>query len=221
MFSKSTITIISAHPDDFEIGMGQYLFELLKPARKNRVTLCIVTDGGAGGYSKARKKEQNAVVAYLQKRFPETFEGAHPKSYAFPDTELQASKTLITYLEGVCGARDVVFTHYPEDSHQDHRALGICVRPACRFVHNVLFYQSYSALNFQPSLFYDFTREEMESDLGKLRLLRQHHSQVERYKGSNQDLEQDMYALANYNGFLYKTPKRCAEGFVPWKLALR
>lgn len=220
MFTHSKVTIISAHPDDFEIGMGQYLFELLKPERDNRVTLCIVTDGGAGGYSRARRKEQSAVVRFLREAHPRTFASLHPESYAFPDTELEPSKPLVSYLERVCGGSDVVFTHYPEDSHQDHRALGISVRPACRFVRNVLFYQSYSALNFQPSVFYDFTREEMESEQGKLRLLKFHTSQVKRYQGSNQDLEQDMYALAAYNGFLYKTPKRYAEGFMPWRLRL-
>jgi LmbE family N-acetylglucosaminyl deacetylase len=220
MFNKSDILVTSAHPDDFEIGMGQYLFELLKPEHGNRVRLCIVTDGGAGGYSRVRRKEQNAVVRFLRELYPETFTGLHPQSYAFPDTELEPSKALVSYLDKVCRGSDVVFTHYPEDSHQDHRALGICVRPACRFVRNVLFYQSYSALNFQPSVFYDFTRKEMESEQGKLRLLKFHTSQVKRYRGSNQDVEQDMFALAAYNGFLYKTPKRFAEGFMPWRLKL-
>ena len=79
---------------------------------------------------------------------------------------------------------------------------------------------SYTALNFQPSLFFDFTKPEMESQKGKLKLIMFHNSQVKRYKGSNQDLLQDMYALGSYNGFVCKTPKRYAEGFVPWKLAL-
>ena len=84
----------------------------------------------------------------------------------------------------------------------------------------MVFYQSYTAINFVPSLFFDFTKREMESRNGKLRLIMFHRSQVRRYKGSNQDLLQDMYALSSYNGFMYKTPKRYAEGFVPWKLAL-
>ena len=220
MFTDSKITIISAHPDDFEIGMGQYLFELLKPARKNRVTVCIVTDGSAGGFEEIRRKEQDAVSAHLKDNFPDSFAGIHERSYEFRDTELQPSKPLITYLEEICKDSDIVFTHYPEDSHQDHRALGICARPAFRFHRNVLFYQSYSAINFQPTVFFDFTREEMESELGKLHLLQAHKSQVDRYKGSNQDLAEDMYALGAYNGFLYKTPKRYAEGFVPWRLSL-
>ncbi len=220
MFSNSKITIISAHPDDFEIGMGQYLFELLKPARRNNVGICIVTDGSAGGFEDVRRQEQDAVSKYLSDRFPDTFDGIDERSYQFRDTELQPSKPLISYLETVCAKSDVVFTHYPEDSHQDHRALGICARPAFRFHRNVLFYQSYSAINFQPSVFYDFTRADMESEYGKLKLLECHQSQVDRYKGSNQDLSEDMYALGAYNGFLYKTPKRYAEGFSPWRLCL-
>jgi LmbE family N-acetylglucosaminyl deacetylase len=218
MFTNARITIISAHPDDLEIGMGQYLLELLSPKRRNLISLCVVTDGGAGGFAKARRKEQAAAIQYLKKKFPKTFEGLHEESYGFEDTELGQSKTLISYLETVCGKSDVVFIHSPEDSHQDHRALGICARPACRHIRNVLFYQSYTALGFQPSAFFDFTIEEMKA--GKLPLILFHQSQIRRYAGSNQDVIHDMYALAAYNGFLMKTPKRYAEGFIPWKLAL-
>jgi LmbE family N-acetylglucosaminyl deacetylase len=220
MFTHSKIVVISAHPDDWEIGMGQFLIELLNPERENHLLLCVVTDGGAGGYSELRRKEQAAVISFLQKRFPTTFLGLHKDSYAFEDTELNPSKTLISYLERVCLGSDLVFTHFPDDSHQDHRALGMCVRPACRFVPNIVFFQSYTALNFSPSLFFEFTKDEMESRDGKLQLITLHQSQVKRYKGSNQDLLQDMYALASYNGFACKTAKRFAEGFVPWRLSL-
>lgn len=218
MFSNCHITLISAHPDDLEIGMGQYLLELLDPKRGNGITICVVTDGGAGGFAESRRKEQGAVIRHLKKKFAKTFQGLHEKSYAFADTELIQSKTLISYLETVCGKSEVVFIHSPEDSHQDHRALGICARPACRHIRNVLFYQSYTAMDFQPSLFFDFTIEEMKT--GKLPLILFHQSQIERYAGSNQDVIHDMYALAAYNGFLMKSPKRYAEGFLPWKVAL-
>lgn len=220
MFNHSNIVIISAHPDDFEIGMGQFLLELLNPERQNRIKICIVTDGGAGGFMEVRRMEQAAVGKYLEDRFPRTFLGIDPRSYAFPDTELFPSKHLISYLEKVCGMSDIVFTHFPDDSHQDHQALGVCIRPACRFVRNVIFYQSYSALNFQPTLFFDFTEAEMKSETGKLKLIGFHASQVHRYEDSSQDLYKDMHTLAAYNGFLCNTPKCYAEGFVPWKISL-
>ena len=220
MFTRSKITVISAHPDDWEIGMGQFLIELLHPNRKNQVQICVVTDGGAGGFAKQRRTEQAAVERYLKKRFPKSFVGLHKESYAFPDTEINASKQLISYLERVCNGSDIVFTHYLDDSHQDHRWLGICIRPACRQIPTVIYYQSYTAQNYQPTMFFDFTKAEMESNQGKLKLIMFHNSQVKRYKGSNQDLLQDMYALGSYNGFVCKTPKRYAEGFVPWKVAL-
>lgn len=220
MIINSRIMIVAAHPDDLEIGMGQLLLELLQERRGNSVSCCIVTAGGAAGNLAVRRREQGAMIAYLKRLAPANFKGLHPASYAFKDTELAPTKKLITYLEGVCKDQDVVFTHFPTDTHQDHRALGVAIRPACRFTRNVLFFQSYSALDFQPSIFYDFTREEMESQHGKLALLNFHKSQIDRYAGSRQDIIADMYSLAAYNGFLYKTTKRCAEGFVPWKMAL-
>jgi LmbE family N-acetylglucosaminyl deacetylase len=221
MIIRSRITVVAAHPDDLEIGMGQSLLELLRPERKNFITLCVVTAGGAAGQQAVRRREQAAMSGYLKKLAPESFAGLHPDSYAFEDTKLMPSRRLISYLEKVCHDSDVVFTHFPNDSHQDHRALGVAIRPACRFSRNVLFFQSYSALDFQPSIFFDFTREEMESEGGKLKLLQFHQSQIRRYAGSRQDILQDMYALAAYNGFLCKSPKHYAEGFVPWKMSLQ
>jgi LmbE family N-acetylglucosaminyl deacetylase len=221
MIIHSRITVVAAHPDDLEIGMGQLLLELLRPERKNSITLCVVTAGGAAGQRAVRRREQAAMAGHLKRLAPASFAGLHPDSYTFEDTKLMPNRRLISYLEKVCEGSDTVFTHYPNDSHQDHRALGAAIRPACRFTRNVLFFQSYSALDFQPSLFFDFTREEMESDRGKLKLLQFHKSQVDRYAGSRQDIIEDMYALAAYNGFLYKTPKRYAEGFVPWKMSLQ
>jgi LmbE family N-acetylglucosaminyl deacetylase len=220
MIVNSRIMVIAAHPDDLEIGMGQLLLELLDERRGNSISLCVVTNGGAAGSRSVRRREQAAMAAFLKKLSPKSFEGMHPESYAFEDTRLAPNRRLISYLEKVCDERDVVFTHFPADSHQDHRALGVAIRPACRFTRNVIFYQSYSALDFQPSIFFDFTREEMESQHGKLTLLNFHRSQIKRYAGSRQDILADMYALAAYNGFLYKTPKRYAEGFVPWKMSL-
>ena len=69
MFTHSKITVISAHPDDWEIGMGQFLLELLNPARNNRLEICVVTEGAAGGFANARKAEQAAVTRSLKKRF--------------------------------------------------------------------------------------------------------------------------------------------------------
>jgi LmbE family N-acetylglucosaminyl deacetylase len=221
MIINSRITVVAAHPDDLEIGMGQLLLELLDERRGNSVSLCVVTGGGAAGAKSVRRREQRDMAAFLKRLAPGSFAGMHPESYAFADTQLMADRRLITYLERVCNGSDVVFTHYPNDSHQDHRALGTAIRPACRFTRNVLFFQSYSALDFQPSLFFDFTREEMESERGKLKLLKFHKSQIKRYAGSRQDIVEDMYALAAYNGFLYKSPKRYAEGFVPWKVSLQ
>jgi LmbE family N-acetylglucosaminyl deacetylase len=221
MIINSRITVVAAHPDDLEIGMGQLLLELLREGRGNAISLCVVTGGGAAGHQAVRRREQTAMAAYLKKLAPGSFTGMHPESYAFEDTKLAPTRKLISYLEKVCNGSDAVFTHFPNDSHQDHRALGVSIRPACRFTRNVLFFQSYSALDFQPSIFFDFTRAEMESERGKLKLLKFHQSQITRYAGSRQDIVEDMYALAAYNGFLYKSPKRYAEGFVPWKMSLQ
>ena len=47
--------------------------------------------------------------------------------------------------------------NYPEDTHQDHRALAEATLSATRYIRNVLFYEGPTTVNFQPNVFVDIS----------------------------------------------------------------
>jgi LmbE family N-acetylglucosaminyl deacetylase len=68
----------------------------------------------------------------------------------------------------------LVYTHAPDDTHQDHRATSIASLAAARRVSTVLYYETASTQHFQPTLFVDVD-EALEP---KLDLLRTHLAHV-------------------------------------------
>lgn len=216
MFTKQKIQIVAAHPDDFEIGCGQLIFSLLKNGCQ--VEVLVVTDGSSGGDTSVRIREQRDCIEYLRdlRDYPIHL---NPSSFGKRDTTLEAKSDLISHLEGDIRKfkPDAIFTHWPEDTHQDHRELGISIISAARKVDNIIFFQSYTSRNFQPCMFHAFPEKHLE--IQKWKLLSFHKSQVNRYKGTNSDLKRDIFTLARHNGHVGRTSPDCAEAFIPYKLS--
>lgn len=115
--SVSTVLCLGAHSDDIEIGCGG---TLLKLRRLNpRLSLkFIVFSGDAGRADEARRSVEAlagngngvelAVQSFRDGYFP--YEGARIKDY---------------FNELAGGVRpDLIFTHYRNDLHQDHRVIS-------------------------------------------------------------------------------------------------
>lgn len=215
MFEKRVVTVIGAHPDDYEIGMGELLAHLLR--NQCKVKVLVVTDGSKGGISCIRKDEQRASVKYLQDNFSSGLTLSE-RSFFYPDTELEANADLISFLEQEVRGSDTVFTHFPKDTHQDHRALGVAIQSACRFVPTVLYFQSYTSLEWNPTIFFPVFISESSSF--KLDQLKCHKSQIETYSKTKFDMVAEAITLARYNGWLCKCESFHAEGFVPFRLTI-
>jgi len=99
---------------------------------------------------------------------------------------------------------EVVYTHTPQDTHQDHRATAVATLAACRRLSRVLMYEAPTSVAFSPSLFVDLNGL-VEA---KVDLLRAHVSQV--LKNGLVDLEA-VEAQARYRGFQARL--RQAEAF--------
>jgi LmbE family N-acetylglucosaminyl deacetylase len=77
----------------------------------------------------------------------------------FPDTQLKRDSELIDDIEEFVKEIEphIVFCHSQNDQHHDHQTVALSAIEACRFVPNVLAYESPSARNFQPQFFVDIT----------------------------------------------------------------
>ena len=198
------ILAIGAHPDDIEFGCGG---TLLKYALKDHdVYLLILTDGGQGGDPAERRKEQEEAAKVLGAQ--QLFWGG------YQDTEVPIERDLIQKVEGILHhvRPDLIFVHWGDDTHQDHRHLSTSVVTASRYTRNVLFYEGPTTANFTPSVFVDID-PVLER---KLNALAAHASQVVKTGVEGLSIVDLARAADHFRGIQGRV--RNAEGFVPLRL---
>ena len=198
------ILAIGAHPDDIEFGCGGSLIKYAKAGHS--VDLLVLTDGSGGGSPATRRREQEQAAKLL--RAKEVFWGA------YRDTKLPLNQKLIQQIEAVVKkvrAR-IVFVHYFDDTHQDHRHLSSCTISASRYSRNVLFYEGPTTQNFSPSVFIDIDAY-LEK---KLASLKAHASQVMKTNVEGLSILDIARASAHFRGIQGRI--KSAEGFVPLRL---
>ncbi len=160
------VVAIGAHPDDIELGCAGAL--LAHRRAGHEVTLLVMTTGEQGPQGSAsRVAEQEDAAALLGARL---FWGG------FPDGEVSHDRHTTSAIEAVLddAAADVVYTHAPADTHQDHRATAEATLAAARRVRRVLCYEAPTSIDFSPTLYVDIAGL-VEA---KLDALRAHVSQV-------------------------------------------
>lgn len=180
------VLAIGAHPDDIELGCAGSL--LAHRRAGDEITLLVLTKGEQGPQDEtSRVREQEDAAESL---------GARLLWGGFEDGRVPGDRSSIAVIEDairICGA-DVLYTHAPNDSHQDHRATGVASLSAARRLSRVLCYESPTSLGFSPTLYVDVAG--LVED--KLDLVRCHVSQV--LKNGLVDLEA-VEAQARYRGF--------------------
>jgi LmbE family N-acetylglucosaminyl deacetylase len=189
------VLAIGAHPDDVEIGCGGAL--LAHRAAGDEITLLVMTEGNNVDGENPRIDEQVEAARLL---------GAELLWGGFEDGSVPAGKVAVDVVEAAIARAeaDVVYTHTPNDTHQDHRATAVASIAAARKVSRVLCYESPTAVAFSPNVFVNIGGLVEE----KLDLIRCHISQVMR--NGIVDLEA-LEAQARFRGFGARA--REAEGF--------
>src|SRR6478609_495303 len=190
------VLAIGAHPDDIELGCAGAL--LAHRARGDEVALLVMTTGEQGPQdSRSRISEQEDAAALF---------GAELLWGGFRDGAIPVGRETVAAVEAAINATgaDIVYSHAPNDTHQDHRATAVAVSSATRRLSRVLAYESPTSVDFSPSVYIDiapFVEAKLDS-------LRAHMSQV--LKNGLVDLEA-LEAQARYHGF--RCRKRYAEAF--------
>jgi LmbE family N-acetylglucosaminyl deacetylase len=161
----------------------------------------VLTDGCVGADPALRKKEQEEASRYVGVK--KIFWGG------YRDTELKDDRDLIKKIEDVVDTvkPEVVFSHYTEDTHQDHRAAAHAAIAATRNIKEVLFYESPTDVDFVPDIFVDITDIINE----KIKLLEIHASQVSKTHIESLRITEIAKSCANFRGVQGKV--KYAEGF--------
>ena len=193
------VLAIGAHPDDLEYGCGGTLIR--HSGSGDEVFLLMVTDGSMGGEPDTRGREQRDAAKILGAK--ETF------FCGYADTRFECNRDSIMKLEEHIEAvgPDVVYTHWGDDTHQDHRHISQAVVPAARSVPNLLFFEALSSRRFSPSLFVNIGDVINQ----KLASLEAHASQMQKTNIENMSILDIARSTANFRGIQGRVTY--AEGF--------
>ena len=200
------VLAIGAHPDDIEYGCGGMLTKYAQ--RGHDVYLWIASEGSLGGEASVRRQEQADSALVMGAR--EVFWGD------YLDTEIPLTRELIVRLESVIRRIKprMIFVHYPDDTHQDHRNLAQSTLSATRYVPNFLFYEGPTTQNFTPNCFTDIEKVLDK----KLACLEAHRSQVAKTNIEDLTILELAVSSANFRGIQARV--KYAEAFQSIRLLI-
>ncbi|MGH8938402.1 MAG: PIG-L deacetylase family protein, partial [Actinomycetes bacterium] len=160
------VLAVGAHPDDIELGCGGALRAHVLAG--DDVTMLVMTAGERGPQGLTpRIREQEAAALVI---------GASLVWGGFDDGSVPPGRETVDVIDAVVrsAGADIIYTHSPHDSHQDHVAVSQASLAASRRAERVLYYQAPSTTSFDPTVFVDV--EHTLED--KMSSLRAHWSQV-------------------------------------------
>lgn len=199
------ILAIGAHPDDIEYGCGGSLIKFDRLG--NEINLFTFTKGDLGGDPELRKKEQLLAAKKI-----------NAKVYwgKYEDTCVPTTKEAIEELENVLNEvnPELILVNWPDDTHQDHRAVAEIAISATRYIKNVIFFEVPTSKGFEPNVFVDIGDVLRE----KIELLETHTSQVFNTRIASLSILESATSCANFRGFQGRV--KYAEGFNALRLSL-
>jgi len=199
------ILAIGAHPDDIEVGCSGTLAKYVRNGHD--VYLLVMTEGGMGGESTIRKREQARSAKILKPK--KVIWGGYKDTLLSPHMN-QMVQEIETFLKQI--VPDFILVHHEEDTHQDHRSLAKATISATRYVRNVLFYEGPTTQNFSPTVFVDI-KETIDT---KFATLLAHQSQVEKTNIEGLSITDVVRSTAVFRGIQGRV--QFAEAFVPLRL---
>jgi LmbE family N-acetylglucosaminyl deacetylase len=120
---KKKIVVVGGHPDDPECGCGGTAVQLVK--KGHSVTLMYLTNGDEG--IEGKNHEESATIRRKESMAACKVLGTKPLFGDQVDGESVMSNPEMARFEKLLWAEnpDIVFTHWPLDSHKDHQVASI------------------------------------------------------------------------------------------------
>ncbi len=190
-----SVVCVGGHPDDPESGCGGTLARYIDQG--HRVTIIYLTRGEAG----IRKKSHQEAAAIRTAEAEEACRllGAKPVFAGQIDGATEVNRERMQTIAGLLAAErpDIIFTHWPIDTHADHQAASILTmqaqRAAARQASLYFFEVDYGAqtTGFAPTVYVDITstREKKKAALFVHKsqhgeeIYRQDHEPMENFRG--------------------------------------
>ncbi len=192
------IVAIGAHLDDIELACGG---TILKAVDHGHEVFMVVTSGGGSiGYDDTvirtedeALKEGEAAAKILGVKELVRLD--------FPDKNVPYNSNLVEDIDKYTKdiKPDYIFSHWPFDTHQDHKNTALASISACRYFNTILMFEPItpsgrSYIGFRPQAYVDMTPYIDK----KLESLKSHQSQYRKY---GERWLEAVKARANHRGF--------------------
>lgn len=178
---EQRVLAIGAHLDDIELGCGG---ALVRAARAGHcVRMICLSDSSYTNYDGAvlRTREEALREGYAA---AEALGCNELEVLDFPTKDIPDDSRVVEALDKRISEfkPDVIFTHWPFDTHQAHRGAALATIAAARRHNTILMYDPVfpagrSFVGFRPQVYIDIT----DAIEGKLESLRKHESQYRKY----------------------------------------
>jgi LmbE family N-acetylglucosaminyl deacetylase len=205
---RLSVLCLGAHSDDIEIGLGATLLSMIARGLRLEVQWCVLSGVGeresearasAAEFLSGAASARVEVMSFRDGFFPE--QGEAIKSW-FETLKMRADP-------------DVIFTHYRDDAHQDHRQLCQLTWNTFRN-HHILEYEipKWDGDMGRPNLYVPISASMLQR---KIDLLTRHFAS----QRSNDWFDVEVFhGLARLRGMECRAPELYAEGFFARKLIL-
>ena len=141
------VLIVSAHPDDYELGMGMRIKKYTSAGV--RVTAITATVGEYKDSPRGRIKQEKEAGRILGIQEQINLELPCSRLSEFSIDFRNRVEKIVNDIKP-----DIAYTIYPNDLHVDHEVVSIHSLVAFRSVKNVVYYRVAYSRGFSPNLFF-------------------------------------------------------------------
>ncbi len=202
------ILTIGAHLDDVEIACGGTIARATGSGHE--VRMLVLTDSGFKNYDgQVRRTQAEALEEGWASARILGVQDIHVLE--FPTLDLPYNSDVVGQIEAYTDSfkPDLIFTHWPYDTHQDHRAGALATLSAARWYPSILMYEPMmpagrSYVGFRPQFYVDVSAFMIQ----KIEALKAHVSQYRKFGDAWIDA---IEARCRLRGF--ETGARYAEAF--------
>jgi LmbE family N-acetylglucosaminyl deacetylase len=195
---------IGAHFDDIEIGAGGFL--ALEQSRGAIIKTIVVADGDYDSLQGQKIRTKNIAREEGARAFACLgLDKAEQECLGYPETQIPYDKEIICALEKIINDfnPDIILTHWPHDTHQDHINTAMSVIAAARYRYSLLMWEPifpsgrFSTVPFAPQLYVDISAYIDK----KIKALESHETQVSKFTDLNVKWIEGIIARARFRGF--------------------
>jgi N-acetylglucosamine malate deacetylase 1 len=161
---RLSVVVAGGHPDDPETGAGG---TMARYSRLNHNVVCLYLTRGEAGIS-GKSHEESARIRTAEAENACRILGARPIFAGQIDGATEVNPVRYDQFQNLLERfqPDIVFTHFPVDTHRDHRAVSLLVFDSWQRARRKFLLYYFEVLtgeqtqNFQPTEYVDITATE-------------------------------------------------------------